>query len=157
MIGWLLNAGRATTRLRATATVFSVLCLTFITMGSCSGLGTPSSEVVVRGIEDEGLPMGDIYPVEEVEGWKTSPVPKTYTEGTHFDIPGMGEGHGGQVFVFENEEDLNVMVDYYESLPNTSPMLRSHLYVEKLVLLRIGGDLPKGDADAYGEVLEQEV
>ncbi len=101
--------------------------------------------------------MGDIYPVEEVEGWKTSPVPKTYTEGTHFDIPGMGEGHGGQVFVFEDEEDLNVMVDYYEDLPNTSPMQHSHLYVEKLVLLQIGGNLPKGDADAYGDVLEQEV
>ncbi len=101
--------------------------------------------------------MGDTYPVEKVEGWKTSPVPKTYTDGTHFDIPGMGEGHGGQVFVFENEEDLNVMVDYYESLPNSSPMLRSHLYVEKLVMLRIGGDFPKSDADAYGEVLEQEV
>ncbi len=102
--------------------------------------------------------MDDHYPVEEVEGWKSSPVPKTYTEGTHFDIPGMGEGHGGQVFVFENEEDLNVMVDYYESLPNTSPpVVHSHLYVENLVLLQIGGDLPKSDADAYGDVLEQEV
>ena len=157
MTGWLLNVGRATTMLRATAIVFSMLCLTFITTGACSSLGTPSSEEVVRAFADEGLPMGDIYPVEEVERWKTSPVPKTYTEGTHFDIPGMGEGHGGQVFVFENEEDLNVMVDYYESLPNVSPMLHSHLYVEELVLLQIGGNLPKSDADAYGDVLEQEV
>ncbi len=157
MTGWLLKAGRATTRLRATAIVLSMLCLAFITTAACSSLGTPSSEEVVRAFEDEGLPVDDHYPVEEVEGWKTSPVPKTYTEGTHFDIPGMGEGHGGQVFVFENEEDLNVMVDYYESLPNISPMLHSHLYVEKLVLLQIGGNLPKGDADAYGEVLEQEV
>jgi hypothetical protein len=157
MTGWLLNVGRVTTRLHATAMVVSMLCLTFISTAACSGLGTPSSEEVVRAIEDEGLPMGDVYPVGEVKGWKTSPVPKTYTEGTHFDIPGMGEGHGGQVFVFENEEDLDVMVDYYESLPNKSPMLRSHLYVENLVLLQIGGNLPKGDADAYGDVLEQEV
>jgi hypothetical protein len=157
MTGWLLNAGRATTMLRAAAMVVSMLCLAFTTTAACSGLGTPSSEEVVRAIEDEGLPMGDIYPVEEVEGWKTSPLPKTYTEGTHFDIPGMGEGHGGQVFVFENEEDLNVMVDHYENPPNKSPMLRSHLYVENLVLLQIGGNLPKGDADAYGAVLEQEV
>ena len=49
------------------------------------------------------------------------------------------------------------MVDYYESLPNVSPMLHSHLYVEELVLLQIGGNLPKSDADAYGDVLEQEV
>jgi hypothetical protein len=154
---WLLNAGRATTRPHVTAMVVSMLCFTFITAAACSTLGTPSSEEVVRAFEDEGLPMGNIYPVEEVEGWKTSPVPKTYTEGTHFDIPGMGEGHGGQVFVFENEEDLNVMVDYYESLPNISPMLHSHLYVEQLVLLQIGGNLPKSDADAYGEVREQEV
>jgi hypothetical protein len=143
--------------LRAAAMVSSMLCLTFITMGACASLGTPSSVEVVLALRDEGLPMDDHYPVEEVEGWKTSPVPKTYIEGTHFDIPGMGEGHGGKVFVFENEEDLNVMVDYYESLPNTSPMLHSHLYVENLVLLQIGGNLPKSDADAYGDVLEQEV
>src|SRR3712207_1138198 len=105
MTGWLLNVGRETTMLRATAIVVSMLCLTFITTGACSSLGTPSSEEVVRAFADEGLPMGDIYPVEEVERWKTSPVPKTYTDGTHFDIPGMGEGHGGQVFVFENEEE----------------------------------------------------
>ena len=144
--------------LRAAAIVSSMLCLTFITMGACSSLGTPSSVEVVLALRDEGLPMDDHYPVEEVEGWKSSPGPKTYTEGTHFDIPGMGEGHGGQVFVFENEEDLNVMIDYYESFPNTSPpVVHSHLYVENLVLLQIGGDLPKSDADAYGDVLEQEV
>ena len=143
--------------LRATTIASSILCLVLFTAGACSGLGTPSSEEVVRAFEDEGLPMDDYYAVEKVEGWKTSPVPKTYTDGTHFDIPGMGEGHGGQVFVFENEEDLNVMVDYYESLTNVSPMLRSHLYVEKLVMLQIGGNLPKSDADAYGDVLEQEV
>ena len=143
--------------LRATAIAAGMLCLILFTAGACSGLGTPSSEEVVRAFEDEGLPIDSRYPVEKVEGWKSSPVPKTYTEGTHFDIPGMGEGHGGQVFVFENEEDLKVMADYYESLTNVSPMLHSHLYVAKLVLLQIGGNLPKSGADAYGDVLEQEV
>jgi hypothetical protein len=143
--------------LRATAIVSSILCLTFIATSACSSFGTPSSEAVVLAFKDQGLPMGDYYPVEEVEGWTTSTVPKTYTEGTHFDIPGMGVGHGGQVFIFENDEDLNVMVDYYESLPDISPMLHSHLYVENLVMLQIRGTLPKSNTDRYGEVLEQEV
>ncbi len=49
------------------------------------------------------------------------------------------------------------MFDYYDGLSNVSPMFHSHLYVEKLVMLQIWGNLPKSDADAYGEVLEQEV
>src|SRR5215203_3715460 len=96
--------------LRATAIVSSILCLTFITTGACSSLGTPSSEAVVLAFKDEGVPMGDYYPVEEVEGWTTSIVPKTYTECTHLDIPGMGAGHAVQTFVSENDESPKFIV-----------------------------------------------
>jgi len=66
--------------LRATAIVCSLLCLTFITTSACSNLGTPSSEAVVLAFKDQGLPMGDYYPVEEVEGWTTSTVPKSFRQ-----------------------------------------------------------------------------
>jgi hypothetical protein len=122
--------------------------------------GTPSSEEVVQAFEDEGLSVGQSYPVDEEPGAKNSPLPKTYIEGTRFEIPAMGKNEGGRVFVFEDEEDLDVLERYYEEVENMpifGPSLRSHLYQEGLVLLQINGELPKTQADRYGEVLADEV
>ncbi len=49
--------------------------------------------------------------------------------------------------------------DYYvqiEDMPVFGPSLHSHLHTDGLVMLQIGGDLPKTDADRYGKVLEDE-
>ena|SRR5918999_1565369 len=122
--------------------------------------GPPSTMYIVAAFRDNDLPVGDSYPVEDLAGWNSSPIPKTHEQGTHFDIPGHGKGYGGQVFVFENQDDLQVMRDYYENienLPVSGPSLHSHLYTDGLVLLQINGDVPKTDADQYGEVLREEV
>jgi hypothetical protein len=122
--------------------------------------GSPSSKDIVQAFEDQGLPVGDSYPVGQVEGWEKSLVPKTYEEGTHFDIPGQGEGHGAQVFIYESQDDLKVMRDYYkeiEEMPTIGPSLHSHLYQDGLVLLQVNGTVPKPQADRYGDVLEEEV
>lgn len=122
--------------------------------------GTPSSESIVEAFRDEGLPVGSSYPLEEDGGWETSPVPKTYEEGTRFLIPSLGYDAGGRVFVFENEEDLEVVASYYrniENMPIFGEGLHSHLYSDGLVLLQINGDLPEWEAGRYGEVLEREV
>ena len=42
-------------------------------------------------------------------------------------------------------------------MPLFGPSLHSHLYDDGLVLLQINGELPKPDADRYGEVLGEEV
>jgi hypothetical protein len=59
-----------------------------------------------------------------------------------------------------SREDLAVVRDYYkeiENMPLFGPSLHSHLYDDGLVLLQITGELPKPDAERYGEVLEEEV
>ncbi len=52
------------------------------------------------------------------------------------------------------------MRDYYreiENMPIFCPALHSHLYEDGLLLVQINGELPKSEADRYGEVLEDEV
>jgi hypothetical protein len=114
----------------------------------------------VLAFEEEGLEVGDFYPVEQEPQWNRSPVPKTYEEGTRFEIPSLGRDPGGRVFVFEEQEDLEVMRDYYVQIvemPIFGPSPHSHLYQDGLVLLQINGQLPKTEADRYGEVLQDEV
>ncbi len=89
-----------------------------------------------------------------------SPTPRTYEEGTRLEIPSLGKDAGGRVFSYESQEDLQVMRNYYEKLEETpllGPALRSHLYQDGLLLVQINGDLPKTQADRYGEILEEEV
>ena len=122
--------------------------------------GPPSTVDIVAAFKGEGLPVGDSYPVGQVDGWEKSLVPKTYEEGTHFDIPGQGKGHGAQVFIYESQDDLKVMRDYYmeiEEMPTIGPSLYSHLYQDGLVLLQVNGTVPKPQADRYGAVMQREV
>jgi hypothetical protein len=140
--------------------VVCVVGLLVIVGGRFLSLGTPSSEEVVLAFEEVGLEVGDFYPVEWERAFARSPVPKTYEEGTRFEIPSMGKNEGGRVFVFESKEDLRVVRRYYEQIermPVFGPALHSHLYEDGLVLLQINGELPKTDADRYGEVLASEV
>jgi hypothetical protein len=140
--------------------VACVVGLFVIVGGRFLSLGTPSSEDVVLAFQDEGLEVGDFYPVEQEPEWNRSPVPKTYEEGTRFEIPSLGRDSGGRVFVFKEHKDLEVMRDYYvqiEEMPVFGPSLHSHLYTDGLVLLQINGALPKTQADRYGKVLQEKV
>ena len=86
---------------------------------------------MVAAFEDAGLEVGQSYPLEQEPGYKNSPLPKAYEEGTRFEIPSMGKNEGGRVFVFENREDLAVVHHYYkemENMPLFGPSLHSHLY-----------------------------
>ena len=55
------------------------------------------------------------------------------------------------MFTYESEEDREKMQGFYEGF---SGMLTSHVYEKDLTLLQINGELPKADADRYGEILE---
>jgi hypothetical protein len=71
------------------------------------------------------------------------------------EIPEIPGDVGGRVFVFDNQHDLETMRNYYENgIPH---MLGSstHLYEERLVLVQLNSDLPKDQADEYGEVLKR--
>ncbi len=122
--------------------------------------GPPSSEEIVQAFRDEGLTVAKAEPVDEEEDWQDSLVPKTYKEGTHFVIrPGRTENDemGGRVFTYDSEEDLEVMKNYYETVSSSSSFFYTHVYVDGLVLMQINGQIPKAQADRYGEVLKERV
>ncbi len=122
--------------------------------------GPPSSEEIVQAFRDEGLEVARSEPVDDEEDWQNSLVPKTYKEGTHFVIrPGRTEDDemGGRVFTYDSEGDLEVMRNYYETVSSSSSFFYTHVYVDGLVLMQINGQIPKAQADRYGEVLKERV
>ena len=117
---------------------------------------TPPSDEVVQTFRDQGLEVGDSYPIEEDPGHAKFIGPKTYQEGTRFLLPSAGEDTGGQVYTYASRDDLEVMKNYWESLnEDTSGMLYSHVYDKGTVLVHITGQFPKGKADRYGQVLQE--
>ena len=110
-----------------------------------------SSAGVVQAFEEAGLEVGEPYPVDEDPNWTSNNVPKTYEEGTHFDA---AEDQGGQVLVFENRRDLEVMKKYWENFNEKGGFFYSHVYERDNALLHINGKLPKSRADEYNEVFQ---
>ncbi len=111
-----------------------------------------SSAEVVQAFKNAGLEVGESYPVEEEPGWSQNQVPKTYLGATRFEIPSLGAGAGGRVFVFSSESNLTALRDYYEGLESS---IRPYVYIQDRVLLQISNGLPKDEADRYGEVLKE--
>jgi hypothetical protein len=65
---------------------------------------------------------------------------------------------GGRVYSFENEEDLQTMQDYYDSLDNLKmfgPNFGGYTYRNGLLLLQIGSDAEQEMADDYGRVFQE--
>ena len=114
----------------------------------------PGSAEVVQALREAGIEIGEAYPVEQEPGWEERPVPRTYEEATRFLVSALGEDAGGRVFVFESEEDLRAVRDFYEGLPSST---RPYVYVEGLVLVQVSNQLPEGEAERYSTVLRETV
>jgi uncharacterized membrane protein (UPF0127 family) len=113
---------------------------------------SPSSTEVVQAFKDAGLEVGNSYPVEQEPDWNEKPLPRTYKEATRFEIPSLGEETGGRVFVFQSEEDLIAVRDYYDSLDIS---IRPYIYTEGKVLLQMSNRTPQAEAERYQAVLKQ--
>lgn len=126
--------------------------------------GGPTSGEVVEAFQEEGLEVGEVYPVEKTEGASpgvSSRLPGTYEEGTRFEIPSLGQDSagralGGQVFTFESEEDLAEVRDFYQGLDEAS-FFSSWVFDEENVLVQISGQVPEDEARRYEAVLEEAV
>jgi hypothetical protein len=110
----------------------------------------PEAGEVVRAFREDGLPVGEPRPLEQVPAWRESPAPDSYASATRFDIPGEGQG---TVFVFSRPENMRAMYDYYDNIGNVAPELESRLYYNGPVLLQIDGDVPEQSADRYAIAL----
>lgn len=126
----------------------ALLCLL---LSSCASSTPPSSDEIVQSFKDKGLEVGTPRDVDDDSDWASNLVPKTYTEGTHFDV---GKDQGGQVLVFKEESDKKVMQSYWEDLNSKGGNFYSHVYERPNALLHINGKLSKGKADEYNEVFQ---
>lgn len=127
-------------------TLLVVALVGVLTVG-CGVGGGPSSSEVVQAFEDEGLTVINPRPVKDKD---LGMAPQTFEEGTHF-VASTRENLGAKVFTYESEDDLRQMQAFYEGFTG---MFYSHVYTKDLILLQINGQLPKAEADRYGEVLE---
>ena len=116
--------------------------------------GTLGPDEAIQAFRNAGLEVGETYPVEEEPDWDETRIPKSYTQAVRFRIPSLEGDAGGRVFVFDSEEDLAAVRDFYERLV---PSVRPHLYVEGQILLQMTNQLPKADADRYGAALKESV
>jgi hypothetical protein len=127
-------------------------------ISALANAGEPTPESVVQEFRDQGLEVGEAYPIEQDEGFKESPTPKVYESGVRFLVPSVcPEECGGRVYSFEDEEDLETMEEYYDSLDNLTmfgPNFGGYTYRNGLLLLQIGGDMKKNRADEYGRVFQ---
>jgi hypothetical protein len=119
-------------------------------------LGNRRRPLITNYFRDQGLEVGDSYPIEEDPGHAKFIGPKTYQEGTRFLLPSAGEDTGRQVYTYASRDDLEVMKNYWESLnEDTSGMLYSQVYDKGTVLVHITGQFSKGEADRYSQVLQE--
>ncbi len=144
----------------AVSSLFAVALVSVITVSWLSR--GPSSEEVVEAFREEGLEVGDAYPVSKQEGASPgvqSRLPGTYEEGTRFVVPSLGTDSagrelGGRVLTFESEEDLAEMRDFYEGLGEAGGSFFSWVFAEGDVLVQMSGRLPEDQARRYEAVLE---
>jgi hypothetical protein len=127
---------------------FVLIALIGVLLVGCGTVGRSTSSDVVEEFEEEGLTVVDPRPVQDED---LGMAPQTFDEGTHF-VASTEEDLGAKVFTYESEDDLRQMQTFYESF---SGMFYSHVYTNDLMLLQINGQLPKSEADRYGEILEE--
>lgn len=117
----------------------------------------PTPDDVVKAFEDEGLTVENPRPVEDDPEWGTGMLPKTMDAGTRFDLSEYAKRkHPAtvDVFHFASSEDQQVVSGYLDKVSGSSGMFYIHVYETDGFLLKIDGNVPKPEADRYGEVLK---
>ncbi|MFD2654501.1 hypothetical protein [Gracilibacillus thailandensis] len=111
-----------------------------------------SSEEVINAFKDAGLDIGE---TSEMTKDDYGIAPMKTESGTRFLIPSLGEENGGRILIYDNEEDLDEMKEYYDSMGEESAMLFSWTIKHKNVLVQINGDLPEDKYNEYKAALEE--
>lgn len=133
--------------------VASIIIAALILVGVFLALrfsGGPTSEEVVLAFEEQGLEVGETYEIP-LEGY--GPVPPGYEEATRFEIPSLGRDSGGRVFTGP-EDQLERVADYYRDFGAPQSTLGSWVFTSEGVVVQINGDLSRGQARHYREVVE---
>ena len=106
------------------------------------------NKVIVKKFKDEGLEVGEVSDLPEKE------YGNTRKEGKRILIPSLGEDSGGRLFLFDNEEDLQLAKSYYDSLGDAGPLFFSHTHQKGNFLFQMNGDMTDEDFKKYADVMD---
>ncbi|KIL46198.1 hypothetical protein [Jeotgalibacillus campisalis] len=138
-----------------------------LTLSGCSSDDTSNTSSSTTAEEAEELTVDSVLEdftdagleAEEVRDMTKDDFgmgPMKSEEAKRFLIPSLGADAGGRIFSYENQEDLEEMKDYYETLGEESAMLFSWTAANENILIQINGELPEETFTYYEKVLAGE-
>jgi hypothetical protein len=130
---------------------FTLFLVTVVLLAACSGAppDTISGDDVVAAFEAAGLEADSPSPMTR-EDYGAAPY---VCQSTHFLVPSLGADSGGRVFVCDNTEDRDALVNYYNELGRSSAAFFSWVFTSGNVVVQINGDLPEDQARQYEAAL----
>jgi hypothetical protein len=120
-------------------------------------------ENVIQAFKNAGLEAENTY---EMGAKDYGMAPMTAKKGIRFLIPSMGVSDdvepddkdkgmsGGRVLVFENQEKMEAMKKYYDSLKEVSAWMFSWTVGNKTVLVQINGELSEDQFNKYKAIID---
>lgn len=127
-----------------------LLTLMIIISLALAGCGKQvTSEDVIKSFKDAGLEAENTRPMTK-DDYGIAPF---VCEGTRFFIPSLGADNGGRIFICDNTEDRDALVNYYTELGKASAIAFSWVFTKGDVVVQINGDLPETTARQYEAAL----
>lgn len=110
---------------------------------------TDSPAVVLERFRAAGLSADNVRPLTK-EDYGLAPF---VCEGQRFEIPALGDGKGGRVFVCASNADRDALKAYYDKLGKSSAAFFSWVFVKDKMLVQINGQLDEATAKRYEAAL----
>jgi hypothetical protein len=131
--------------------------------GGSAGGDAPTAREVVRHLESEGLPVGEVKVFDE----ETDPNdllgrPNGYVAKASWRNPrieeradpgGFDVSTGGSVEVFDSEDGAARRVEYVQTLAEEAPLFGEYTFQDGSVVLRVSDRLTPDEADEYEAAL----
>lgn len=129
--------------------VFALLVLLFA--AACGGAGAPehTPQDVIDAFQAAGLEAES--PTEMgPDDYGAAPL---VGDGMRFLIPSLGEGNGGRIIAVSDENEREQLVEFYESLGESSAAFFSWVFTKDNIVVQINGSLDEEVARQYEEAL----
>lgn len=112
-------------------------------------------EDAIAAFEQAGLGVAAPYVMSEED---YGLIPMTAVKGMRFVIPGLVVpgvclSCGGRVFAFDSQDDMGLVVRYYQVLYDLDSLFPSWLFVRDNILVQISGYMAEEEAREYEAVL----
>ena len=129
----------------------SLVLLLGLFLVACGGGGKEyTGDDVIAAFKAAGLEAEDVHPMG-VDDYGLAPYRGT---GTRFYTPSLCEDKcSGRIIITDNDEDKEVLLQYYEGLPKASAALFTWVTSRDNIILQLNGDIPEEEFRKYEAAL----